>query len=76
MRDLFGKSVSENLNVLARRGPGTNVWDNSLRMGFTVYSDGSRQFFRYPSVSPHPECKNPTPVTDDEFRSFMKLHQG
>lgn len=60
----------ESVNTAGRRGIGQRVWDTTLRMGFAVYGDGSREFFR----EPHLMAFRPAPVTDHEFREFIKFH--
>lgn len=64
--------LDEKFSSLLARVVGTPVWDESLCKGYFVYPNGTFEFFRYPSVLPHPDCRDPKPVTDEEFRDFIK----
>lgn len=52
----------------------STLWDSTLRMGFHLLEDGDLRFFRWDTSGTHPLNPDPTPVTDDEFRDFIKLH--
>lgn len=58
------------------------LWDDSLRMGVKIWVNGNKEFFRWPEVPYHPKCPTypgfvvPEPVSDKDFKEFVKFHCG